>query len=118
MTSTRLDARRGFPSPSLTSRRRPSSIPAGHSTSAMAPVAYGNPIPFTFFCDLLSNIQSVPPIPIVALPSRRASAVPPREARILKLWIEELRRRYDPLPAETGVIVFRLLFPEEGVRRR
>lgn len=33
-------------------------------------------------------------------------------------WIAELRRLYVPLPPDTTAIVFRLLFPDEDVRRK
>lgn len=33
-------------------------------------------------------------------------------------WVEELRRRFDPLPPGTTAAIFRLLFPDEDAKRK
>ena len=38
--------------------------------------------------------------------------------RVFSCWVDELRRRFTPLPAGTTHSVFRLLFPEEDVQRK
>lgn len=38
--------------------------------------------------------------------------------RVFRKWIEELHRRFSPLPSNATVICFRMLFPEEDIRRR
>lgn len=38
--------------------------------------------------------------------------------QVFRKWVEELHRRFSPLPPSTTAICFRMLFPEEDIRRR
>lgn len=74
---------------------------------------YANPIAFSDFCMLLQKIRTIKP--------RRTSQ--PRhqswkELEYTRKWIHLARQEYAELPTGTIVIFFRLLFPDEGVRRR
>lgn len=80
--------------------------------AANANANYTNPLPFWFFCELLAAIQDIKPVPT----GERRSSGKSQESKTFKRWIDKLRE--SPLPAGTGVIFFRLFFPEEGVRRR
>jgi DNA ligase-4 len=79
---------------------------------------YANAIPFRYFTDLVVAISSVEPKKM----GTRSSGKPSRQARLLQRWIQKVKKEHataeSPLPPGTLVIFFRLLFPEEGVRRR
>mgnify|MGYP001582642673 FL=1 len=75
---------------------------------------YDNPVPFSAFTHLVTEIRAVK----ARRKNAPASPKPPREQRLLTAWLETLRNDYTPLPAGTAAIFFRLLFPDEGVRRR
>ncbi|GAA5862001.1 hypothetical protein JCM1840_006904 [Sporobolomyces johnsonii] len=79
---------------------------------------YSNPIPFSFFSKLVSNLSSC-----TAKRKRETkSAGPSRQAKYVQDWINEIKKVHarpdSPLPHGTVTLFFRLLFPEEGVRRR
>ncbi|GAA5959998.1 hypothetical protein JCM3765_006129 [Sporobolomyces pararoseus] len=82
---------------------------------------YANPIPFSFFSDLVEQISRV-----TARSKRRSSSTttqPSKQIRLVKRWIDKVKEAHafrldEPLPPGTIAIFFRLLFPEEGVRRR
>ncbi|PSR73821.1 hypothetical protein PHLCEN_2v10391 [Hermanssonia centrifuga] len=72
-------------------------------------------IPFTFFASLLQAIASVKPKKVG---SKTDTRKPPAALQTLKRWIEEVHKRYSPLPPSTTEVFFRLLFPEEDVSRK
>lgn len=82
---------------------------------------YANPIPFSFFSELVQQISRV-----TAKSKRRSSSTtsqPSKQIKLVKSWIDKVKATHapgldDPLPYGTIVTFFRLLFPEEGVRRR
>lgn len=80
----------------------------------LAMADYDNPLPFSFFCDLLAAIQDIKPVRT----GKKRAGDQPKESRTLENWIAKLRECHSPLPAGSGVLFFRLFFPEEGVRRR
>ncbi|GAA5853542.1 hypothetical protein JCM5353_008815, partial [Sporobolomyces roseus] len=82
---------------------------------------YTNPIPFSFFCGLVKQLSECPPKPRTS--SSNNSDTPSRQIRLVKSWITKVKDTHapgldEPLPPGTIVIFLRLLFPEEGVRRR
>lgn len=82
---------------------------------------YLNPIPFSFFCGLVKQLSECPPKPRTS--SSNNSDTPSRQIRLVKKWITKVKDTHapgldEPLPPGTIVIFLRLLFPEEGVRRR
>ena len=64
------------------------------------------------FAQLLHRIASVPP---QSKPRSKGSNITSPELTALRHWIRKLAR---PLHQRTGVILFRLLFPEKDSRRR
>lgn len=90
-----------------------------HKRSGFSFLAVGmsypsNPVTFSCFCQLVSKIRRVPPKKNGA----RTSSSESREMKLLKDWISWLKGVCPAGVEGTGVIFFRLLFPEEGVRRR
>lgn len=77
-----------------------------------------NYYPSASFVELVQAIAAIKP--------HRAADKQPRSTRwadtpaykTFKRWLGALRERYAPLPAGMTTIVFRLLFPEEDVRRK
>lgn len=74
-----------------------------------------NPVTFSCFCKLVSEIRRIPPR---KKNGARSSSAESREMRLLKGWINWLKSECPAGVEGTGVIFFRLFFPEEGVRRR
>ncbi|KZT07561.1 uncharacterized protein LAESUDRAFT_115651 [Laetiporus sulphureus 93-53] len=72
-------------------------------------------IPFGFFVSLISAIAKIKPRKVSQNNSSRST---PYVVQTFRNWVAELHRRYAPLPPGTAAIVFRLLFPEEDVRRK
>lgn len=86
----------------------------------MSTALYANPIPFSFFSDLVKQISDCSAKP-KSIPTK--SDQPSRQIKLVKRWIDKVKLNHapgldDPLPHGTIVIFLRLLFPEEGVRRR
>ncbi|GBE86340.1 predicted protein [Sparassis crispa] len=86
-------------------------------TDVNSPTVPVNSIPFAFFVSLVEAIGAIKP--------RKTSSTAPHSSdttspafRTFQNWVAELRRRYAPLPYGTTAVVFRLLFPEEDVRRK
>lgn len=86
---------------------------------------YANPIPFKFFSDLIEQISrcTAKPTSKRVSSSKEPDDRPPKQIRLVQSWIDKVKGTHapgldDPLPVGTIVIFFRLLFPEEGVRRR
>ncbi|GAA5911215.1 uncharacterized protein JCM6883_001943 [Sporobolomyces salmoneus] len=80
---------------------------------------YSNPIPFSFFSDLVDQISRC----TAKAKNSSTSTQPSKQIKLVKRWIDKVKATHapgldDPLPDGTIVIFFRLLFPEEGVRRR
>ncbi|KAF8817586.1 hypothetical protein BYT27DRAFT_7227272 [Phlegmacium glaucopus] len=72
-------------------------------------------IPFSFFCSLVREISKLP------APQTRVRQVKHDDypaLQVFRKWVEELRKRFSPLPSNTTAICFRMLFPEEDIRRR
>ncbi|KAJ6581305.1 hypothetical protein B0H19DRAFT_1018028 [Mycena capillaripes] len=74
-------------------------------------------VPFSFFVSLLREIS------LHSRPRTKGNTHRPHNASYpalvtLKNWITSLRSKFAPLPDNTTVIVFRLLFPEEDTRRK
>ncbi|GAA6016518.1 hypothetical protein JCM11491_002348 [Sporobolomyces phaffii] len=90
----------------------------------MTPPVYANPIPFGYFAELVHQISRCTAKPrtcnaLATTTDRRRS----KQIRLVESWIDKVKATHahgldDPLPSGTIVIFFRLLFPEEGVRRR
>lgn len=73
-------------------------------------------VSFSRFCDLLDRISKIPPRAVTAKKPRYSDeAGECKAATLLGQWRKDLARPLDP---RLGVIVFRLLFPEEDIRRR
>jgi len=67
------------------------------------------------FVSLLHEISGSPP-QRSRLHNRSRIAYPALQT--FSLWVSELRTRFTPLPANTSIIVFRLLFPDQDSRRK
>ncbi|KAF8202116.1 hypothetical protein BJ912DRAFT_943800 [Pholiota molesta] len=79
-------------------------------------------VPFSFFVSLVRNIAAIQPS-LCNAHARRATAgtrgnLNYPAARTFERWVVALRKEFAPLPAGTTAICFRLLFPEEDVRRK
>lgn len=79
-------------------------------------------LPFSTFCDFLSSLRKIKPTK--AKQSTKESQLAARTAVLKRFqdWIDSgFNNFYDSretAPEGTSVILFRLLFPDEGVRRR
>jgi hypothetical protein len=74
---------------------------------------YENPVLFSDFCLLLDRIRAIKPKRIDGKATRTTARV------VLDSWVERLRScRGGAVPYGTVTIILRLLFPDEGVRRR
>ncbi|KDQ19564.1 hypothetical protein BOTBODRAFT_28144 [Botryobasidium botryosum FD-172 SS1] len=79
------------------------------------PVSRGSFDPtFPHFARLLQILASIPPRPASEAKPRHPEKEK-KSRKVIRGWISSLRQ---PLPPKTGVILFRLLFPEEDVRRK
>ncbi|GAA5943753.1 uncharacterized protein JCM15063_005826 [Sporobolomyces koalae] len=81
---------------------------------------YANPVPFKFFAELIDQLSKCTARPKLDNPLRDQ---PSKQIRLVQRWIDQVKRVHgqemgNPLPPGTVIIFFRLLFPEEGVRRR
>lgn len=72
---------------------------------------YDNPIPFSYFADLVNTIGNIPPRP-------PASKGPPLQLAYLEKWLQHLHKQYVTLLEGTVKLFFRLFFVDESVRRR
>ncbi|KAI0955281.1 hypothetical protein AcW1_006907 [Taiwanofungus camphoratus] len=79
--------------------------------------SFSNAVPFAFFVSLIHAISAIEPRKTSHNVPHNVGANPLVLAKFRK-WIAELRRLYVPLPPDTTAIVFRLLFPDEDVRRK
>ncbi|KAJ6621297.1 hypothetical protein B0H10DRAFT_2017849 [Mycena sp. CBHHK59/15] len=76
-------------------------------------------VPFSFFTSLLREITQHSSPRKAGTRIRRDKHPPSYPAlNILKKWIARLRDQFSLLPEGTTAIVFRLLFPEEDIRRK
>ncbi|TFK32795.1 hypothetical protein BDQ12DRAFT_691997 [Crucibulum laeve] len=80
----------------------------------------GGGVPFSYFCSLLREISNIKPRkaedPSLGRDSANNTDYP--AYHVLERWIANLRRRFGSMPAGTTAIVFRLLFPDQDVRRK
>ncbi|GAA5927226.1 hypothetical protein JCM1841_004252 [Sporobolomyces salmonicolor] len=79
---------------------------------------YSNPIPFSFFVELVSSLASC----TAKRKGPTKSNGPSKQTQLVRAWINKIKevhtRPDSPLPAGTMTLFFRVLFPEQGVRRR
>ncbi|KDR65743.1 hypothetical protein GALMADRAFT_148452 [Galerina marginata CBS 339.88] len=75
-------------------------------------------IPFSFFCSLVRAISNINPKPPRPRPKQPSPQFEYPALQIFSKWVNELRRRFSPLPPNTTAICFRMLFPEEDIRRK
>ncbi|EIW58323.1 uncharacterized protein TRAVEDRAFT_124375 [Trametes versicolor FP-101664 SS1] len=75
-------------------------------------------VPFSFFVELVQAIAAIKPHRAADKQPRSTRWVDTPTYKTFKRWLGALRERYAPLPAGMTTIVFRLLFPEEDVRRK
>lgn len=76
-------------------------------------------IPFSFFCSLLREISQVPPLKSSARNQKTFEKEPNYPAiQIFRRWFNKLNSDFSPLPKGTTAACFRLLFPEEDIRRK
>ncbi|RPD64481.1 hypothetical protein L226DRAFT_545021 [Lentinus tigrinus ALCF2SS1-7] len=75
-------------------------------------------IPFSFFVELVDAIADIRPHKVSEKQSRTTRYVETPAYKTFRRWVERFRERYSPLPPDTTAIVFRLLFPDEDVKRK
>ncbi|KAF9473357.1 hypothetical protein BDN70DRAFT_885925 [Pholiota conissans] len=78
-------------------------------------------VPFSFFASLVRNIAAIQPSSNAVRAKRAQSVAGALEypaATVFHRWAAAVRSKFSPLPAGTTAICFRLLFPEEDVRRK
>ncbi|GAA6059260.1 hypothetical protein JCM10212_006653 [Sporobolomyces blumeae] len=80
---------------------------------------YANPIPFDFFAQLVDRLSNC----TARRKGSKPKGGPSRQVKLVQKWIEQVKEVHQvgqgqPLPDGAVVIFFRLLFPEESVRRR
>ncbi|KAF8159724.1 hypothetical protein B0H34DRAFT_704613 [Crassisporium funariophilum] len=77
-------------------------------------------VPFSFFCSLVREISRVQPCSTrTRLKDRKkTTALEYPTLQVFRQWVAELHRRFSPLPPNTTSICFRLLFPEDDIRRK
>ncbi|KAJ3500871.1 hypothetical protein NLJ89_g9598 [Agrocybe chaxingu] len=75
-------------------------------------------VDFSYFSALVRQISRIQPHSSKARPERPANYLDYPAARVLHQWVERLRRQYSPLPPNITGICFRLLFPEDDIRRK
>lgn len=73
------------------------------------------PFFFSSFCSLVREISKLP-APRVRTQPVKHDDYP--ALQVFRKWVEELHRRFSPFPSNTTAICFRMLFPEEDIRRR
>jgi len=66
------------------------------------------------FGSLVREISTVAPRP----PGKKYTAYDYPARRIFQNWVNALQKKFPPLPADTTATCFRLLFPEDDVKRR
>lgn len=69
-------------------------------------------------CSLLREISKIKPRPVAAAWKRKETRTSYPALGIFERWLENLRQQYLPLPSGTAPICFRLLFPEEDIKRK
>jgi len=69
------------------------------------------------FSSLIREISKVRPSQSKSRPKRGSNLDYPA-FRIFRKWVEELHKRFSPLPPNTTCTCFQLLFPEEDVHRK
>lgn len=71
------------------------------------------------FCSLLREISQVPPVKSSARNQKTFEKEPNYPAiQIFRRWFNKLNSDFSPLPKGTTAACFRLLFPEEDIRRK
>ncbi|KAI0700149.1 hypothetical protein C8T65DRAFT_831678 [Cerioporus squamosus] len=75
-------------------------------------------IPFSFFVELVEAIAKITPHKASEKQSRSTRYVDTPACKTFRRWAQKLNEIYAPLPPDTTAIVFRLLFPDEDVKRK
>ena len=70
------------------------------------------------FVELVDEMAKIRPHKVSERHPRTTRYVETPAFKTFKRWVSALRERYSPLPPDTTAIVFRLLFPEEDVKRK
>ncbi|KAH9849855.1 hypothetical protein C2E23DRAFT_877883 [Lenzites betulinus] len=83
----------------------------------MSTPAKGNEVPFSFFVELVQAIAAVKPHRATEKQPRFTRYVDNTAYKTFKRWAGALQERYS-LPAGGTAMIFRMLFPEEDIRRK
>jgi DNA ligase-4 len=70
------------------------------------------------FSSLIREISKLRPSQSKSRPKRGSNNLEYPAFRIFGKWVEELHKRFSPLPPNTTSICFQFLFPEEDVHRK
>lgn len=70
---------------------------------------------FGSFCSVVREISK---LPVRRTRAQRIEHNDYPALQVFRQWVEELYRRFSPLPSNTTAICFRMLFPEEDIHRR
>ncbi|CAA7267386.1 unnamed protein product [Cyclocybe aegerita] len=85
----------------------------------MSPTSHeATEVDFSYFSALVRQISRIQPHSSKARPKRPANYLDYPAARVFQQWVERLRRQFSPLPPNITGICFRLLFPEDDIRRK
>ncbi|OCH96368.1 hypothetical protein OBBRIDRAFT_830240 [Obba rivulosa] len=80
--------------------------------------AINTAVPFAFFVSLIEAIGDIRSRNASGKGHRKTSSPSVPVVQTFKRWVAELQRRHTPIPPGTTAAVFRMLFPQEDVRRK
>ncbi|KAI0358264.1 hypothetical protein OH77DRAFT_1449955 [Trametes cingulata] len=75
-------------------------------------------IPFAFFVELVKAIAAIKPHKATQKQPRGTRYVDTPAYKTFTRWVAALRERWSPLPPGITATIFRMLFPEEDIRRK